>query len=282
MATTLRHDAIARGARIVVTRSATPTPWGEIAEADVPRVADGTFVAAPVVEAGAARSFEDAQTVALTSIAPGAALWVTTDGSAPVPGRSMRYTAPIHLDATTTLRAIATDAAGNASAEIEATFIRRPYPSAVEIASSVHPAYSAGGPRALTDGIVGTAMWRAGDWIGVQGEDVIAVVDFTAERTIHHLAAGFLQDTRSWILMPRDVAFETSRDGRTWTPALTATHAGVPDDYAVQRHELGGDLPAPVVARYVRLRATTFGALPPWHLGAGYPAYVFVDELLVQ
>lgn len=278
-ATTLRHDAIASGGRIVVTRSARPSTWGEVRDADLPIVDDAGFVAAPVVDGSARRSFEGTQAITLVSMAPGATLWATTDGTAPIPGRSMRVDGPISIDATTTIRAVATDAAGHASSEMLATFVQRPYASAVEVRATLHPAYTAGGPLALTDGIHGTTMWRAGDWLGVQGEDVEVVVDFQTTRRIRHLSAGFLQDTRSWILMPRAVTFETSVDGVAWTPALTAGHAVAPDDYTVQRHDVGGALPSPIDARFVRLRATTFGPLPAWHLGAGYPAYIFLDEL---
>ncbi|HOI86312.1 MAG TPA: hypothetical protein PLV51_00475 [Lentimicrobium sp.] len=35
-------------------------------------------------------------------------------------------------------------------------------------------------------------------------------------------------------------------------------------------------------ARYIKVRAKTFGTIPPWHLGAGGQAYIFVDEIMVE
>lgn len=276
---TLDHGRIAGGARLRLTRSATPTTWGAVEE--LTAVDDRDFVGAPLVAAGAQRSFEETQTIALVE-PEDVTLWVTTDGTAPVPGRATRYSGPIRLDATTTLRAVAVDDAGHRSAETRATFVRRPNDYNVTLGSTLRRPYDAGGPRGLTDGIEGTTMWRAGDWHGYQRQDFLATVDLKAARTVRRLAAGFLQDTRSWILMPRLVTFETSLDGASWTPVLAVANGVDARDFAVQRQTLGSTLAAPVEARYVRVRAVNHGALPPWHLGAGYPAYIFVDEITIE
>ena len=35
-------------------------------------------------------------------------------------------------------------------------------------------------------------------------------------------------------------------------------------------------------ARYVRVRAVNYGKLPDWHVSAGEPAWLFIDEIVVQ
>lgn len=47
-------------------------------------------------------------------------------------------------------------------------------------------------------------------------------------------------------------------------------------------HAVRFDAPAPVTARYLRVTAQNYGLLPPGHEGAGKPAYLFADEILVQ
>ena len=37
-----------------------------------------------------------------------------------------------------------------------------------------------------------------------------------------------------------------------------------------------------VEARYVRIRARTYGKLPSWHPGSGGDAWIFVDEIIVE
>ncbi|HRS38974.1 MAG TPA: hypothetical protein P5292_07310, partial [Bacteroidia bacterium] len=33
------------------------------------------------------------------------------------------------------------------------------------------------------------------------------------------------------------------------------------------------------IARYLKVKAVNYGRLPIWHPGAGYPAFIFVDEV---
>jgi hypothetical protein len=35
-------------------------------------------------------------------------------------------------------------------------------------------------------------------------------------------------------------------------------------------------------ARYVRVHAYNLGKIPAWHPGAGFDAFIFVDELFVR
>jgi hypothetical protein len=34
--------------------------------------------------------------------------------------------------------------------------------------------------------------------------------------------------------------------------------------------------------RYIRVRARTYGPLPSWHPGAGNPAFIFCDEIMLS
>jgi len=35
-------------------------------------------------------------------------------------------------------------------------------------------------------------------------------------------------------------------------------------------------------ARYVKVIAKNLGIIPQWHPGAGYLAYIFIDEIIVE
>jgi hypothetical protein len=37
-----------------------------------------------------------------------------------------------------------------------------------------------------------------------------------------------------------------------------------------------------VKARYVKVKARNFGPIPEWHPGAGYPSFIFIDEITIQ
>ena len=101
--------------------------------------------------------------------------------------------------------------------------------------------------------------------------------------TFSEVGAGFLQDTRAWIVFPTKVFFEISLDGKTWKPLATINNTIKAEDYTIQTK----DFTSPVKkqkARYIKVKAQNFGKLPEWH--QGYPfdgyAYVFVDEIWVK
>ena len=150
----------------------------------------------------------------------------------------------------------------------------------IQINSTPHPNYHGDGPDALIDGIRGQDNWRLGGWQGYQGTDFEAIVDLGEVMDIRDLSAGFTQDTRSWILMPKDVTFSVSDDSSNWREILRLTTDVAPDDYDIQQHDMGGRVQTR--GRYVKINATHFGKLPDWHLGAGGDAYIFIDEIVVR
>ena len=134
---------------------------------------------------------------------------------------------------------------------------------------------------ALIDGIRGTKNWSGGGWQGYVGQDLIAIVDLGKAQKISKVGAGFLQDIGSWIWMPRVVSFELSLDGKEFGPA-TSIQNDIPDNkYGVVMKDFTATVPVQN-ARYIRVRAATFGKIPAWHDGAGGDAWIFADEIWVQ
>ena len=48
-------------------------------------------------------------------------------------------------------------------------------------------------------------------------------------------------------------------------------------DYTIQTQNMSAKVNATV--RYVKVKATNFGKIPSWHLGAGGQAFIFIDEI---
>ena len=99
-------------------------------------------------------------------------------------------------------------------------------------------------------------------------------------KKLSSLSAGFLQDSRSWIILPRWVEYSTSRDGKNFKVQGRVDHQVDPRDETAQVHEF--TLPVNVEARYVKVLAKNYGALPEWHLGAGGQAHLFIDEVTIR
>jgi predicted alpha-1,2-mannosidase len=192
-------------------------------------------------------------------------------------------TTTITLDKTTEVRLYTKDGNGQQSNTITATFFKKPNNFTIEIKSTYNPQYHAGGPEGLIDGIFGTENWRKGDWQGYQSQDFEAVIDMQSTREIKQITANFLQDTRSWILMPTKVEYYISEDNVNFTLFDAQNNTIDPKEH---NSVLKGfkSIKKPVKARYVRVKATNFGKLPEWHQGFPFngEAFIFVDEITVE
>ncbi|MFN3755418.1 MAG: GH92 family glycosyl hydrolase [Flavobacterium sp.] len=169
------------------------------------------------------------------------------------------------------------------SKTVSATFFKKPNNFIIDIKSKYNPQYHAGGPEGLIDGIFGTENWRKGDWQGYQSQDFEAVVDMQTTREITQINANFLQDTRSWILMPTKVEYYVSEDNVNFTIFDTQINTIDPKDYTTIIKGFKS-VKKPVKARYVKVKAANFGKLPDWH--QGFPsdgdAFIFIDEITID
>lgn len=149
----------------------------------------------------------------------------------------------------------------------------------VELHSKYSGQYSAGGPTGLIDGRRGGVNWRTGGWQGYQDCDFEAVVDLRSVRPVKSISAGFLQDARSWIWMPKEVDFAVSKDGENYRTVATLSSGVAETDMTIQTWECSAAVRES--GRYVKVTARNFGTIPQWHPGAGYPAFIFIDEITI-
>jgi predicted alpha-1,2-mannosidase len=273
----LRHEEIVRGGELRLRLGPAPgAQWGR-APADRPRssVPGERIVPAPFVRAGAER-FRGSTRVELAAGEPEATIRWTTDAAAPAESFTA-YTAPIPLEHSTRIRFLA-EHGGRRSSIVDAGFHRIPNDWTIALRSQPNAQYTAGGPDALVDGLRGSTEWRTGRWHGYQYVDFEAMLDLGRSRTIHRAGAGFLQDVRSWIWMPVDVVVEVSTDGESFREIAKIASEVRPESTDVVIRDLTGSF-EPTEARYVRIRAKSFGTIPDWHPGHGDGAFIFVDEI---
>ncbi|MDP2161061.1 MAG: GH92 family glycosyl hydrolase [Flavobacterium sp.] len=196
------------------------------------------------------------------------------------------YIEPFEIDKTSTIETYfreSIESKGPLSATVSATFFKKPNNFTIDIKSTYNSQYHAGGPEGLIDGIFGTENWRKGDWQGYQSQDFEAVIDMQSTREISQITANFLQDTRSWILMPTKVDYYVSDDNVNFTLFDTQNNTIDPKDYnsIIQGFE---SRKSNVKARYVKVKAANFGKLPEWHQGFPFDAdaFIFIDEITIK
>jgi hypothetical protein len=140
--------------------------------------------------------------------------------------------------------------------------------------------YAAGGDQALIDGIKGGENFKTGEWQGFYGEDVVAVVDLGAVKSVKSVKVGAVQDIRPWIWAPAEVRIAYSKDGVNYSNEEVLSNPLAVDDYTPAVHRFksknGG------VYRYVKVTAVNPGIIPDWHLGAGNPRWIFLDEIEIE
>ncbi|MGH8184866.1 MAG: glycoside hydrolase family 20 protein [Rhodanobacteraceae bacterium] len=138
-----------------------------------------------------------------------------------------------------------------------------------------------GGPLTLTDGILGVADmgtdFRDGTWDGWKGGTMDASIDLQQPTTLHSIDARFLQYAPVGILLPRDVWFETSDDGKQWTVAKTVALKVDPNDTRPQIRDVTFSSKTAITTRYVRVVAA------PWQPADGSGnGWIFSDEIIVR
>jgi len=149
----------------------------------------------------------------------------------------------------------------------------------VEWVKKPHRTYQPIADEALTDGLYGGTTYVE-SWIGWQGEDAEFILDLGEEKTFSRIETDFLHQLGAWVLLPRGGSYSVSADKENFTPFGSFEFA---EDRDLQVKFVAGkaESPQPVTARYIKVKVETIGLCPSWHYGVGYPAWFFMDEVVV-
>ncbi len=275
------HDEIMKGGELLLRMGREPNEsWGSApGDRRVTAITDYPILVTPFIAAGD-RVFSGTEMVSLAGTETGAVIRYTLDGTDPGPDSPL-YTKPFPVSKSLTLKAVALKEGRAPSYIMTADFKKIPSGRSVRILSHYSSQYTGGGDMALLDGIRGGNDFRTGLWQGYEGQDFRAVVDLESVQRIHTVGAGFLQDVRSWIWMPRGVRFSSSRDGKKFTfigladPGVKQSRYGV-----IIKDVLLNDLD--IKARFIKIEAENLGPIPDWHPGAGGKAWIFIDEIIIE
>lgn len=147
--------------------------------------------------------------------------------------------------------------------------------------STYNPTYSAGGDTGLVDGLKGSDSFSDGRWQGYQGQDLDIELDLKEISIVNGISVDFLQSSYSWILLPKDVEIQVSNDGVNYESIEMIIH-NIP---RLQNRTLIHTFKSkfnPLKTRYIRLIAHNSGTLPDGHHAAGYPSFIFADEIIIR
>ena len=168
------------------------------------------------------------------------------------------------------------------SSEVASTFIKKDPNIQLELKSNYSNQYAASGKDALIDGLLGGNEFRTGDYQGYYNQDVVAIISFQTPLALSEVGFSYIQDHKSWIFAPSAIKVEGSIDGVNYvTLAQQVLPPAKPTDKNPLRNQVLLELEHDknVKFKYLRYTLSNPGKLPEWHLGAGNPTWLFIDEL---
>ena len=134
--------------------------------------------------------------------------------------------------------------------------------------------------KMLTDGKRGSHDYD-NNWVIFPGKDLEAVIDLETEQKVRKIGSGYYQ-LGFWLrLLPTQVEYYTSVDGKNFQLVEKIKNTLPIDQYGGYLREFNAEFP-PTNARYVKVIARSMGNTPGWHPGAGRPANMMIDEIVVE
>ena len=214
-------------------------------------------------------------------------MFYTLEGSEP-DNNSQKYTAPIKIDQSVTLRAKAfktgLEPSLILSEKFKRAFFRKDksvkYPN-IAFKNKYSSQYTGGDDQALLDGIYGSTNFRDGKWQGFQEVDFDATIDLGKPFSLKRISTNFLSNQGSWIFLPAEIKFAVSEEGQNFQ-LLGDIEIPRSEKYEpVHTINVGRDVEIGNV-RFIKVVAKNIGHLPDWHRSAGGRAWIFVDEIVLE
>lgn len=204
----------------------------------------------------------------------------TTDGSNPR-ANSNKFTEPFSIDKTTEIKAIVFKN-GKAMSKAMASkfFIHKAVACPLQLKFPNSKSYDSTGEFSLVDGIKGTVNHDDGRWKGFNGNDLLATIDMGKVKSFSMVSVGANQNVGAWIFYPTEVLVEVSNDGKNFKAiGKTQNKVSVKEGGRLTRVF---SVKKNAKARYVRVTAKNLGVCPKGHGGEGQPAWMFIDEIVVE
>lgn len=132
---------------------------------------------------------------------------------------------------------------------------------------------------ALTDELFGGSTFVE-SWVGWEGCDAAFVIDLGEEKEVSMIDTDFLHQLGAWILLPTDVTYSFSSDGKNFREA-GSYHLPEDKSPTVKFVSVVHKEEKPVKTRYIKVDVVGTKICPDWHYGVGHNCWFFIDEVTV-
>jgi predicted alpha-1,2-mannosidase len=276
----LKHADIMNGGELTFVMDGKPNKsWGVGQKNEAfTSITDNLIIPAPAI-LDAAKSFKDKKEISISAI-PGSTVFYSLTGS---DGKTatQTYQGPFTINQSTKLNFYA-QKGGKSSIWVSSEFVKMTDDRDIKLTFPPANQYSSGGANNLIDGIRCSPDFRVNGWLGFEKVNLEAVIDFRGVKSFTTFGAGFLQDINSWVFMPSQLEFLVSENGVDYKSAVVIRNNILQDKEGVILKTLVTKTNAATKARFVKVIATNIGNCPPGHKGNGGPAWMFVDEIIIN
>ncbi|PKP17238.1 MAG: hypothetical protein CVU06_13370 [Bacteroidetes bacterium HGW-Bacteroidetes-22] len=205
----------------------------------------------------------------------------TTDGNDPT-ATSVVYSAPFEIPASCTIKAAIFKEGKQLGKVSERAFALH---SATGVKCEVSPApsfkYQARGIQSLTDATLGSVNHNDGCWLGFEGDDIEITIDLGKEQMVRNIEVAFLQNLKAWIMLPKSIVLEVADFSGKYAQSNELSVSMVTPADTVLRNNLVIQVKKQN-CRFIKLKIKNGGPLPANHLYPGEPAWLFIDEVVVN
>lgn len=153
--------------------------------------------------------------------------------------------------------------------------------SKIQLHTIYHKRYKGNGQNGLIDGIVARPTFKDKSWQGFEGKDLNAEIIFNDLIEVSEITLSMLKNNSSWIFLPKDIVIEYSLDGETYKPFGSVHQTDFRPTDIIRKYN-GTVHHGPIAIRSIKVVAHNMGTCPDDHPGAGYPAWLFIDEIIVK
>jgi hexosaminidase len=205
-------------------------------------------------------------------------VYYTLDGS--MPNRnSQLYKSPVPIKKSAQLNA-AIIVGGMVVAQLQRDFnLHKLVGKKATLATAPAKQYSKGGADAWHNGSPGSKeRFDDDEWLGWNATPFNATINLGSSETISQLHTRFFHKPSSWIWVPKSIEVQVSDDGMHFK-TVAAKNIELPNGEGSVNVQLAWK---PVKADWMRITATPYGTIPAGQTGAGFGAWLFVDEMKVD
>ena len=151
------------------------------------------------------------------------------------------------------------------------------------------------GKNSLVDGIFGFEDYHKGEWLGIQGQNLI--INLNPNKRIKknfsiELEFSLLKDIRAWIALPKEIQiWYVSKNGNKWLAQKKVFENVLNQEptykkkwTALLRNEKNGTshYRKKNKVAYIEVHFLNAGKLEEWHPGYGGSSYIFIDEISIS